>query len=298
MQNVDWNIYKYLIAVAESGSALAAADRLGVNGSTVIRRIKRFEEDRAVRLFDRSPTGYSPTTECEKIIKSARMIEQNVAQIERSIAGQDSRLSGNISVTTTDSFLETVLADIIVDFCNVNSSITVDITVTSNRLSLSNQGADVAVRASRNPPEHLTGVRVAEVAFSVYGRARDLGTPPPTSENAFSEFRWIAPGDALSMSPAAAWMKKHVPSDRVRISADTFVAMRSCARFGGGLATLPCILGDHDASLARVCPPVKEMETSLWILTHPQVRKAARVKEFTRHLGHRLRECRDRLEGV
>ena len=297
MQNIDWDIYRYVVAVADSGSALAAAERLGVDGSTVIRRIKRFEEERAVRLFDRLPTGYSPTVECENIIQVARDIQNHVAQIERSITGQDLRLAGSISVTTTDTFLEAVLADIVVEFCDAHPDIKVDLTVTNSRLSLSGQDADIAIRATRNPPEHLIGQRLATIALAVYGRKTDYAANPPDFKSLLTQERWVGLGESNSRSPASAWMADNVPGRNIKMSVDSFVAMRTCVENGGGLAILPCFLADLSDGLIQLTAPIKELATPLWMLTHPDVRKAAKVNAFSAHVAKRLRERRTRLEG-
>ena len=105
MQNMDWDIFRLVVAVADGGSAVAAAERLGVNASTVLRRISRFENDNGVRLFERRQTGYTPTAECEAVIRTAREIEASVAGIGRELLGRDLRLEGRLAVTTTDSLL-------------------------------------------------------------------------------------------------------------------------------------------------------------------------------------------------
>lgn len=297
MQNYDWDVYRYVVAVADAGSALAAADMLGVDGSTVIRRIKRFEEERAVRLFDRLATGYVPTAECENIITFARDIQNNVSQIERSVTGQDLRLAGQISVTTTDTFLEAAVADIVVEFCDAHPDIQVNLAVTNSRLSLSTQDADVAIRASANPPEHLIGQKLAAIALSVYGRNGDHVAGKEKLNSLLLDARWVGLGDSNSRSPASAWMNEHVPDRNIKMSADSFVAMRTCVRHGGGIAVLPCFLADQDAELVRLIPPIEELSVPLWLLTHPDVRRAAKINAFTAHIGKRLRQRRNLLEG-
>lgn len=297
MQNVDWDIYRYVVAVADAGSALAAAETLGVDGSTVIRRIKKFETEKAVRLFDRLTTGYVPTKECEDIINFARDIQNNVSQIERSITGQDIRLAGKISVTTTDSLLEAAVADILVDFCGIHPEIQVNLTVTNSRLSLSTQDADVAIRASGNPPEHLVGQKLASIALSVYGRRGDHAARESGLNSLPSYARWVGLGDSNSSSPISAWMDQHVPDRNIKLSADSFVAMRTCVRQGGGVAVLPCFLADQDADLIRLLPPIEELSTPLWLLVHPDVRRAAKINAFLAHMGQGLRKRRDLLEG-
>ena len=299
MQNTDWDIFRYVIAVADSGSAVAAAEKLGVNGSTVLRRISRFEEERGVRLFDRLQSGYTPTLECEAIIRIARDIQENVFEIDRNITGRDLRLEGRLSVTTTDTFIDIALSNIFAEFCASHPGINLDITVTSNRLNLTSQDADIAIRASKSPPEHLIGQRVSGLSFSVYGLAsgaRNLEKVTNVEELKFHS--WVGIGGAISGSPVKAWMETNIPQGSIKMTADSFTALRCCIAGGCGLAVLPSCLGDSDTRLRRMLPPIKEMETSLWVLTHPDVHKSAKIKALTGHVSKHLREQASLFEGT
>ncbi len=290
MQNSDWDIFRYVIAVADSGSAVAAAKRLGVNGSTVLRRISKFEQDRGIRLFDRLQTGYTPTLECETIIKTAREIGEQIALVELGIAGRDVRLDGKLTVTTTDSFLDAVLPDIIVEFRDKHPQIEIAITVTNERLDLTQRDADVAIRASNMPPEHLIGQRVSALSFAVYAAlpiAADL--PENPSLDMLRPLPWIGTGGSISGSPVAKWLSNNIPDSSIKISADTFPSMRSCIQMGS-IGVLPCCLGDQSKSLQRVLPAIAEIETSLWVLVHPDVRRSAKVAAFSKYVAKRLRE--------
>lgn len=299
MQNIDWDIFRYVMAVADGGSAVAAARRLGVNSSTVLRKISKFESENGIRLFERRQTGYTPTVECAAVVEAARQIEQNVADISRDILGRDLRLEGRLSVTTTDTLLKSVLAPHIAAFKALHPRIRIDISVTNLRLNLTSHDADVAIRASRKPPDALVGQKVAELAFAVYGptaQAADLAQRPRTTK--LDGAMWVGIGEALAGSPVGNWMKENVSPDSIAVTADSFVAIRDCVVSGAGLAVLPCCLGDRSAGLARVGPPVAAMQSALWVLTHADVRSAARVKSFNDHMVRALRAEAGLLDGT
>jgi len=298
MQNIDWDIFRFVVAVADSGSAVSAAERLGVNASTVLCKIGKFEEENGVRLFERRQTGYTPTVECAAVVEAARQIEQSVARINRDILGRDLRLEGRLTVTTTDTLLNAVLAPHLAAFNTMHPRILIDVSVTNTRLNLTRQDADVAIRASRKPPDALVGQRVSGLAFAVYGRpevAADLPERPRVAD--FSGHHWIGIGDALAGSPVGAWLSENVAPESISIRTDSFVALRDCAIAGAGLAVLPCCLGDQSDRLLRIGAPVSTMESALWILTHADVRGAARVKAFYEHMTRALRAQTDLLEG-
>jgi len=103
---MDWDDLRYILSVYDNGSALAAAQTLGVNATTVQRRVGRFEKQNGVRLFERLKSGYSPTPECEALVRASRDIEESTQRIKREILGRDLRLEGRITVTSTDTFVD------------------------------------------------------------------------------------------------------------------------------------------------------------------------------------------------
>mgnify|MGYP001822208288 CR=1 FL=1 len=299
MQNMDWDIFRFVMAVSDSGSAVAAAKKLGVNPSTVLRRISKFEAENSVRLFERLQTGYAPTVECAAIVETARQIENSVAEIGRDIFGRDLRLEGKLTVTTTDSFLHAFLGPCLAEFSTLHPRIRIEVTVTNTRLNLTRHDADVAIRASRKPPDTLIGQRVSAVGFAVYGPPSLTAQLPAGRQlEDCRNLPWVGIGETLTGSPIGGWLDKNIPESSIVMTADTFSGIRDCAAAGGGFAVLPCCLGDQAAGLERITPPVTEMETSLWVLTHAGLRGAARVKAFTDFVVRALRSHRGALEGT
>jgi DNA-binding transcriptional LysR family regulator len=299
MQSIDWDIFRYVVAVADSGSAVSAAEVLGVNASTVLRKISKFEEQNGIRLFERRQTGYFPTVECAAVVEAARQIEQCVAGISRDILGRDLRLEGRLTVTTTDTLLQAVLAPHIAAFRVLHPRIRIDISVTNTRLNLTRHDADVAIRASKKPPDTLVGQQVAKLAFAKYGLPEVVeGLPANPRIDDIKHLSWVGIGDTLMGSPVGVWINNNISPEAIAVTADTFVAVRDCALAGAGLAVLPCFLGDQTEGLRRIGAPVAEMQSALWILTHADVRSAARVKAFNEYMTRALRAQSDLLAGT
>ena len=168
---ISWNDLQIVLAVAEHGSASQAATLLGINHSTVIRRINDFETTHNVRLFERHPTGLKPTTAGASLLEAARPIEGAVINIEREILGQDLKLEGPIRVTSTDSVADHILTPHLKSFHEAHPAITIDLIVTNTRLDLPRLDADVSVRPSRNPPADLIGRNVSGMAFTIYAQS-------------------------------------------------------------------------------------------------------------------------------
>ena len=289
-----WDDLEIFLAVAEHGSASAAATSIGLNHTTVIRRVAAFEKTHGVKLFDRLATGYRPTAAGSALLQSVRQMDDAASGIRRQLRGQDQSRGGVVRLTTTDSVFCAVLAEHLMRFRERNREIVVDVTMTNLRLDLARLAADVSVRPSRNPPEALIGRRACGLAFGIYS-----ATEPFNSDrsNPAAIERWLGLGNELRNSPVQSWADTHMPEAKIVASADTFVALRELAIAGLGAAVLPCCLGDRSPSLHRIGGPITELETSLWVLTHPDLRSSQRISTLSSFLVRSLRADRELLEG-
>ncbi len=295
---MDWDDLRYILSVYDNGSALAAAQKLGVNASTVQRRVGRFEERNNVRLFERLKSGYSPTPECDALVSASREIDESVARIGREILGRDLRLEGRLAVTSTDSFINEMMAQYLMEFHELHPNITVEFTITNSRLSLSRQDADIAIRPALSPQDNLVGQRVADLGFGIYATADIADSLPqnPTLED-LARQQWLGVGEALSGSPSHKWVHQHIPVHSRWLSLDTYYAMAICASQSIGLAVLPCVIGDPLDQLQRISCPWFQLSTPVWVLTHPEIKNAARIRVFMDHITKAIRKDRAVLEG-
>ena len=167
----NWDDLRVFLAVARAGSLSGAARTLGVNHSTVFRRIGAFEAALGVRLFERQPGGYLLTPAGEELRDGALRVEEEIANLSRKVAGQDLRLSGTVRVTTIDMLAFGLLPRHLAGFRDAYPGIEVDLVVGNATLNLSRREADVALRVGNAPAETLVGRRVGRLAFAVYGSA-------------------------------------------------------------------------------------------------------------------------------
>ena len=287
---IDWDDLRYVLAVADSASLAAAARALGVNHTTVLRRVAAFEARLKVRLFDRLPSGYALTAAGEEILAMARELSGQVAALERRILGQDLRLDGSLRVTTTDTLMAGLLPPLFARFLADHPGITLEVTTTNQLANLTKREADVAIRPAAAPPESLVGRKVADVAFAAYARPDLAGVPG-------GERRWIGTDAGLAGTVAARWLAAEVPAGAVALRADSLVGMAEAASAGIGATVLPCYLGDRWPGLARLGGPIDNPRSALWVLTHEDLRRTARVSTFTEFMIRELRAQRGLLEG-
>lgn len=265
MRGIDWNDLKLFLAVADTGSLNKAARRLGVNHTTVLRRIAAFEARLGGKLFERSAKGYALTEAAESLIASVRTMEDAAHDIERAIIGSDIGLTGVIRVTTTDTLAVTLIPALLAQFSAAHPSVTVELSTTSAFANLTKREADIAIRPSLTVSDSLVGRNVGPIAFLAYARLRDAG-----------RIR-----DTLADNVAAQWMNRNIPNERVALRVDSFVVARELISEGVGIGFLPRYLGSGNRAIKPVTANQPAIASELWILTHADLARSARVRAFT-----------------
>ena len=281
-------------AIAEAGTLSGAAQRLRVDHSTAFRRLNALEDRLGVRLFLRGRDGYTPTPAGEMASTTAREVLSSLQALEHRLAGEDLRPSGVVRVTTTDTLLDFV-APGLASFRVTHPEITLEVVAANAFFTLTRRDADVAIRPTLTPPEELVGRRIAAIAIAPYA------TPAYLSKHAgarpLAQYDWIAPDESLGHLSSAKWIAREIPAQRVVLKGSSLLALLAAARAGVGVAPIPCYLGDVDPELVRVAPQIPQMSSALWLLTHPDLRRVARIRAFLDYMAPWLADRRDLLEG-
>jgi DNA-binding transcriptional LysR family regulator len=281
-------------AIGEAGTLTGAARRLSVDHSTAFRRLGAIEKRLGVHLFERARDGYTPTQAGEAAIAAAARILDDLGDLERRLAGEDLRPSGTVRVTTTDTLLE-LISPILAELRAEHPEITIELVAANSFFALTKRDADIAIRPAAAAPENLVGRRLATLATAPYAAPVYLTRQADPTE--LSAYEWIGFDDSLSHLGSARWVDANVANDRIVCRANSVLALRAAARAGMGVAALPCYLGDVDSALRRVHLPLADMEASLWLLTHPDLRRVARIRTVLDYVADRLIEQRALIEG-
>jgi DNA-binding transcriptional LysR family regulator len=291
--STNWDDYRVVRAVAETRSLVGAAEALGVNHSTVFRRVNALEEALGAKLFERGRAGYTLTPAGEEMVALAARMGEDIVSFERRIAGRDVKPSGELRVTTNDTLMAHLLMPVFATFLDAYPDIRVDIVVSNASLNLSKRDADIAIRATMAPPETLVGRRVCSLGWAVYGPVRLVGR----RLEQITEERWIGLGDNLAHIAPARWMEQNVRAERVVMRINTILGLAEAIQSGAGISVLPCFIGDVTSGIARLSEPVNDISASLWLLTHPDLKQSARVRAFMDHAWDALSRKRGVLEG-
>lgn len=278
-------------AIGATGTLTGAARRLAVDHSTAFRRLGAIEKRLGVQLFQRARDGYTATPAGEAALAAARRILDDLGDLERRLAGEDMRPSGIVRVTTTDTFLE-LTSPIFAALRAEHPEIVIELIVANAFFTLTKRDADIAIRPIAEAPENLVGRRLAALATAPYAASAHLARQ---SDRPLPAHEWLGFEESLSHLRSAHWVEAN--AENVVYRADSLLALRAAARAGMGVAALPCYLADPDPALRRVHPPLPEMEVSLWLLTHPDLRRVARIRTVLDFLAWHLVKRRALMEG-
>ncbi len=295
MQNMDWDDLRFFLAAARSKTLSGAAKQLGVNQTTVTRRLESLEHELGVRLFDRTPSGIVTTQAGADILRVAERVEDDVATLERQALGRDARLSGELRVTTVD-MIALFEAELFESFARRYPGIALELSIGDLTRNLTRREADVAIRWTAAPPEHLVGHRVVRAEYALYGAASLLeGFPRGT---ALHDYPWLAWDPAADARVTTAWMRQHVPQANIVCRFDMAVAMYAAVRAGMGVSFLPCAYADPDPALKRLRAVEPGFEIDIWLLTHPDLRSTARIRAFMEHASSYFEARRKSYAGL
>lgn len=297
-----WDDIRLVAAIAAAGTLPAAATRLGLDHSTVFRRLRRIDDALGTPAFERGRAGYLPTEAGAEIAALAARIEEDRDAVLRRVAGRAPSPAGEVRIATSDALLSGLLLPLLAEFGNACPDVRLDLVTGNTALNLSRRDADVAIRASNAPPDTLVGRRVARIAWAPYAAAPQAppGAAPADDAALFAaDAPWVGFGDALSGLSAAAHLRAHLPEER-RIAArfDTVGGLVAGVEAGLGRGLLPCFAAARRPALARLAPPVDALATDLWLLTHPDLRQVPRVRVLLDFLAERLAALRPAIEGL
>lgn len=293
---MDWDDFRLVQAIATHRSLAGAAAALGINQSTVFRRLGALEERLGTRLFERHRTGYAPTAAGEEMVALAERMAEDITGFERRVSGRDLRPTGELRVTTAHTMLTHLLIPVLATFRRTHPGIRLDLVISETELNLSKRDADVAIRATDRPPDVLVGRRLAEIAWAVYGAPGVIGGRrfDPAEARLYD---WVGFAANLAGLKAAKWLAQHVEPARQVLTLSNVLGLTEAAAAGIGLAMAPCFLGDATPGLTRLTAPDPTLASGLWALTHPDLRTTARVRVFLDHVASEIGKRKAALEG-
>jgi len=270
---VNWDDLRMLLAVARAGAIASAAKTLGVSHSTVYRRVRSFEDDHAVRIFEKSGDGYTVTATGAATIALAEQVEATVDDIARKLRTHSDDVGGPVSIIAPEAaalFVCPQLGELTRRYpaLSLNWSVDADLEAFKRR------SADVAIIAAAQPPADLVGRRLTSIVFGVYGAVDYLEREGIASSD---DARWVVFDQALSASPVVQWESGNVSEGRVALRVNQRHLLDQAILAGLGIGVMPRVTGDAQPRLRRLVDDIG-VEIPLWVLTHADLKDAPPVR--------------------
>ena len=278
----DWNDLKYLLAVARHGSTTAAAKALGVNQSTVQRRLVELERRIGQPLVRREPAGYHLTAFGEQLLPLAQRVEQAALALAQQVQAQARELGGVVRVTCPEPIVAKLHGSGLIErFHQRHPNIKVEFVMSDRYLDLNQDEVDIALRSGDTDDEALVGRKIGDSLWAVYASPKYLERRGrPQNVHDLGGHDWVGLDESLRTHRAALWLQQLVPPARIVARNNSVLGLAYSAKAGLGLAPLPTPLGDAHGDLVRVLGPIPEL-TRIWrVLTTPELRHTPRVAAF------------------
>jgi DNA-binding transcriptional LysR family regulator len=295
----DWNDLRFLLAVAREGSTLAAARRLGVNQSTVQRRLAELEARLGERLVERLAAGYRLTDLGQAVLVRAEAVEAAAEEFAKAVRDQGRGARGVIRLTCPEPIAFRLTKSGILDrFQVANPGLTVEFVLSDSYVDLTKGEADVALRSGDTDDAVLVGRKIADSLWAVYAsRAYVDRHGAPASEAEMVCHPLIGFEEAMAKHRAVIWLNAVAPGATYAARSTSVLGLISAAKAGVGLAALPMSLGDAEPDLVRVFGPVDALTRDWRILTHPDQRHTSRIDAFFRFITAETAALRPILTG-
>jgi len=275
-----------VLAMARTGTLAAAGERLGVDASTVFRAVQRIERGLGASLFMRSRTGYLANELALSLAERAEQVEAALESARSAVNAAPDQVSGTVRITTTDTILVGLVAPALKVLQAEHPNLNYDLRVSNELASLTRRDADIAVRATRRPPQHLVGKHLGSIRVGLYaGR----GSGMDYADVEAGRVPWLAVDEAIPDHPSVSWRKRHFPKVVPTYFLNSLQIAAEMVAMGMGVGILPFLMAQarDDLVLPRDLPDANQSE--LWLLTHPESRHLRRIAVVYGHLAQTLR---------
>lgn len=293
LSDFNWNDLRAFLGVARTGRLTTAAARLGMDHTTVGRRITALEAGLGARLFDRSPQGYALTRHGERLMPTAEHIESLTLRAAADLGQADQTVGGVVRIGAPEGFGSYVLAPLMADLADRHPGLDIQLVAISGVLSLSKREADIAVTLSPPREGRLVTRKLTDYGLSLYAAPAYLDARPPIRTRAdMAGHRFVGYIDDLLYAPELDYMQAPDVDIHVSLQSSNLIAQLQATLAGAGLCVLPDFIAARDPRLVRVLPEAVHLQRSLWLVVHADLKALARIRVVTRMIVSAVRSDR------
>ena len=275
-----------VLTLVRCATLAEAAARLAVDTSTVFRALQRIERGLGQNLFERSRNGYRALELAQTLAGHAEQLEAALVAARSAAQQQPEQVAGSVRITTTDTLLHGLLAPALVELQARHPLLSYDLHSGNQLASLTRRDADIALRATKRPPQHLIGKHLGPIRVALF--AATHGPIDSYAQVEAGNAQWVAPDDALPDHPSVLWRKRQFPRVEPSLRVNSILTVMELVRQGLGVGVLPLFLARNETNLRQLTGVLDECQTELWLLTHPESRHLRRVSTVYGYLSRQL----------
>ena len=277
---MDWSILRDFIAVAETGGLSQAARRLRVSQPTLSRRIAQLEAQLKAQLFQRTPRGLLLTDAGESVLAGARRVEEEALAIERQADAAQQTLTGTVRISVTEGLGALWLPKRLATFHAKYPGVCLEVLVDNRAANLMRREADIAIRMFRPDQPDLIARQVGEIVMGLYG-SRDYlsqhGTP--TTVLHLKNHYLVGFDESMSQrNKAVERLERCFTPEKIVHRSSSFIGQLNATQAGIGLGVHDCFLADANPHLQRIMPDQFDHRMEIWLVTHADMRRSARIR--------------------
>ncbi|MFC4595691.1 LysR family transcriptional regulator [Sphingobium tyrosinilyticum] len=293
LQSSDLQLF---LAILREGNMVAAGRRVGVDHSTVARRLSVLERELGARLFDRTPRGVTPTPAADALRPHAERIESELLAASASVGAGDRVVDGVVRLATTEMFGTYLVAPQIEYLRQRHPGLTIELATESRATSLAKREADIAVMLKMPPKGRLVARKLTDYRLGLYASHDYLerhGAPP--DRNALQEHRFVSYIEELVGFPEIIALDQILPGAVIGFRSSSAAAQHAAVAAGTGIGMLHLFAAAKDKRLVRLLPEEVEVWRSYWLVMHADLQRLPRVRAVADFLEDILREMRGSL---
>ncbi|MFZ6658290.1 LysR family transcriptional regulator [Undibacterium sp. TJN19] len=276
-----------VLALVRTGTLAEAGERLGLDASTIFRTIQKMERGLAQRLFERSRSGYAASETALQIAQHAEKIESELEAARQITQQQPDMVAGKVKISTTDTILHGLIAPSLIKLAQLHPHLSFDLHTGNELASLTRHDTDIAVRATKHPPQHLLGKNLGAIRVALFAPASSAIRS--LEDVKLAKPAWIAPDEALPDHPSVLWRKKNFPKVLPAYRVNSILSVMEMISLGLGVGVVPLFLAHEQTNLVAITGAIEDCTTDLWILMHPEARHLRRVDTVFKHLRQEIR---------
>ncbi|MEM9156172.1 MAG: LysR family transcriptional regulator [Cyanobacteria bacterium P01_F01_bin.33] len=290
---MNWSDLQVVLAFQREGTLHKAAKKLGVDLSTVSRRIRSLEADLGTPLVKNISGRLVLTSQGEQAVRAAEAMEIESDRLHRIVMGQKSELCGSLRIALLDVFAS-FHADLIDSFKTRYPHVSLELVTSTSRVhNLTRREADIAIRVAKQPHDTLVGTRSLHLQFAIYAH-RSIAEPSTD----WTALPWVGWDPAMNARITDRWMEKHIPRDRIRIRVDSTATLFALANTGAGACILPTVYAIRYDTLVQLSGVLQGFDTYVWLLTHRDLKRNGRVQAFLEHFHSGLAPLRSHKDNA